>query len=211
MRGGRPPGGGRTASEIFGSPDDLKLRSCATLFALVLPPGPVFDQILNQYYGGERDGRTLALPARPGIPSGAAGRNTMNVRHRIITIASLGLLWMLGGAAIGASLAIIVGIVDPPSIGAGEGPIDLARILGGVGAASGIVFGVLLLIGERRREVADVPLMRALMWGAVTGLLLPVLSISDAHVSNRIVLGVVGAVVSVALARMARRRLPAAA
>src|ERR1700680_2094172 len=30
---------GRSATEIFGSPDDLKLRSCATLFACVLPPG----------------------------------------------------------------------------------------------------------------------------------------------------------------------------
>lgn len=52
---------GRSASEIFGSPDDLKLRSCATLFASVLPPGSVFDRILDRYYGGERDGRTLAL------------------------------------------------------------------------------------------------------------------------------------------------------
>jgi len=52
---------GRTASEIFGSPDDLKLKSCATLFAFVLPPGSVFDQLLEQYYGGERDDRTLAL------------------------------------------------------------------------------------------------------------------------------------------------------
>ncbi len=33
---------GRSAREIFGSPDDLKLRSCATLFACVSPPGSVF-------------------------------------------------------------------------------------------------------------------------------------------------------------------------
>jgi uncharacterized protein (DUF1810 family) len=52
---------GRSASEIFGSPDDLKLRSCATLFACVSPPGSVFDRLLEKYYRGERDPRTLRL------------------------------------------------------------------------------------------------------------------------------------------------------
>jgi uncharacterized protein (DUF1810 family) len=36
---------GRSAHAIFGSPDDLKLRSCATLFAQVSPPNPVFEQL----------------------------------------------------------------------------------------------------------------------------------------------------------------------
>ena len=52
---------GRSAREIFGSPDDLKLRSCATLFACVLPPGSVFDRLLAKYYRGERDRKTLEL------------------------------------------------------------------------------------------------------------------------------------------------------
>ena len=52
---------GRSAREIFGSPDDLKLRSCATLFACVLPPGSVFDRLLTKYYGGGRDEKTLQL------------------------------------------------------------------------------------------------------------------------------------------------------
>jgi uncharacterized protein (DUF1810 family) len=52
---------GRSATEIFGSPDDWKLRSCATLFACVSPPGSVFDRLLAKYYGGERDGKTLDL------------------------------------------------------------------------------------------------------------------------------------------------------
>ncbi len=52
---------GRSAREIFGSPDDLKLRSCATLFACVSPPGSVFDRLLGKYYGGGRDGKTLQL------------------------------------------------------------------------------------------------------------------------------------------------------
>jgi len=52
---------GRSASDIFGYPDDLKLRSCATLFACVSPPGSVFDRLLGQYFRGERDGKTLRL------------------------------------------------------------------------------------------------------------------------------------------------------
>ena len=52
---------GKTAREIFGSPDDIKLKSCATLFSLVTPAGSPFDQLLDQYYQGERDGETLLL------------------------------------------------------------------------------------------------------------------------------------------------------
>jgi uncharacterized protein (DUF1810 family) len=39
---------GRSAHEIFGSPDDLKLRSCATLFALVSAPESVFARLLGR-------------------------------------------------------------------------------------------------------------------------------------------------------------------
>jgi len=56
---------GRSAREIFGSPDDLKLRSCATLFARVSPPGSVFDRLLEKYYRGERDSKTLQLLGNP--------------------------------------------------------------------------------------------------------------------------------------------------
>jgi uncharacterized protein (DUF1810 family) len=52
---------GRTAHEIFGSPDDLKLRSCATLFACASPPGSVFERLLAKFYQGRRDEKTLRL------------------------------------------------------------------------------------------------------------------------------------------------------
>jgi uncharacterized protein (DUF1810 family) len=51
----------RSIGEILGSPDDLKLKSCATLFASVSPSGSVFDRILDKYYHGVRDNKTLAL------------------------------------------------------------------------------------------------------------------------------------------------------
>ena len=52
---------GTTASAIFGYPDDLKLRSSATLFARVSPPGSVFQQILDRYFGGAADAKTTRL------------------------------------------------------------------------------------------------------------------------------------------------------
>jgi uncharacterized protein (DUF1810 family) len=52
---------GRSATEIFGSPDDLKLRSCATLFARVSPPGSVFQRVLDKVFQGQPDRKTLAL------------------------------------------------------------------------------------------------------------------------------------------------------
>ena len=51
----------RSAREILGSPDDLKLHSSATLFALVSPPGSVFDRVLDRYFESERDPETLRL------------------------------------------------------------------------------------------------------------------------------------------------------
>jgi uncharacterized protein (DUF1810 family) len=52
---------GRSATEIFGWPDDLKLKSCATLFAQVSPAGSVFEKIIEKYFDGKRDEKTLRL------------------------------------------------------------------------------------------------------------------------------------------------------
>ena len=51
------PGNDPTA--VMGYPDDLKLRSSMTLFAAADPECPVFRQVLDKYYGGEPDQRTL--------------------------------------------------------------------------------------------------------------------------------------------------------
>ncbi len=50
-----------SAFDILGSPDDMKLRSCATLFAVVSPPDSLFMQILDRFYQGEKDRQTLDL------------------------------------------------------------------------------------------------------------------------------------------------------
>lgn len=51
----------KSATDILGSPDDLKLKSCATLFAHVSARGSVFERILDKFYAGERDAATLRL------------------------------------------------------------------------------------------------------------------------------------------------------
>jgi uncharacterized protein (DUF1810 family) len=52
---------GSNATEIFGYPDDLKLRSSATLFASVSKPDSVFHRLLEKYYAGRPDKETLRL------------------------------------------------------------------------------------------------------------------------------------------------------
>jgi uncharacterized protein (DUF1810 family) len=51
---------GRSAREIFGSPDDMKFRSSLTLFAAVAPEDTVFSEALRKFFGGEADAATLA-------------------------------------------------------------------------------------------------------------------------------------------------------
>lgn len=55
---------GRDATVVMGSPDDLKLRSSMTLFARVPGTDNVFKQVLEKYFRGEQDPKTIAiLPA----------------------------------------------------------------------------------------------------------------------------------------------------
>lgn len=49
------------ATEIFGYPDDLKLRSSMTLFAKAVPEDPRFQQVLDKFYNGKMDEKTLQL------------------------------------------------------------------------------------------------------------------------------------------------------
>jgi uncharacterized protein (DUF1810 family) len=51
------------ATAIFGSPDDLKLKSCMTLFALVPQTDPVFASVLQKFFGGKMDEMTVRLIA----------------------------------------------------------------------------------------------------------------------------------------------------
>lgn len=54
---------GPSAADIFGSVDALKLRSAMTLFARVRPRDPIFQQVLDAYFGGRPDPVTERLLA----------------------------------------------------------------------------------------------------------------------------------------------------
>jgi uncharacterized protein (DUF1810 family) len=56
---------GDSATVVFGCPDDRKLRSSATLFALASPPASVFHRLLGKYFAGRPDEKTLALLGLP--------------------------------------------------------------------------------------------------------------------------------------------------
>ncbi|PKA42059.1 DUF1810 domain-containing protein (plasmid) [Rhizobium sullae] len=51
----------RTAHDILGSPDDLKLRSSLTLFAAVSDQRSPFHEAIDHFYGGEFDERTIEI------------------------------------------------------------------------------------------------------------------------------------------------------
>ena len=50
---------GKSAHEIFGSPDDLKFRSSMTLFAAAAPGEKIFRAALDKYFSGKGDRLTL--------------------------------------------------------------------------------------------------------------------------------------------------------
>ena len=49
------------ATSIFGTPDDMKLRSSMTLFSLVSPANPIFQQVLDKFFDGKKDDQTIEL------------------------------------------------------------------------------------------------------------------------------------------------------
>lgn len=49
------------AERVFGYPDCLKLRSCMTLFAEAVPDDDVFQKVLDKFYDGEKDNRTVEI------------------------------------------------------------------------------------------------------------------------------------------------------
>ncbi len=52
---------GRSVEDIFGYPDNLKLKSCMTLFNFVTPEHKVFSNVLKKYFAGEKDEQTLSI------------------------------------------------------------------------------------------------------------------------------------------------------
>lgn len=51
----------KTALDILGKPDTRKLKSCMTLFSLLPNTNSVFTSVLDKYYQGEADEKTIAI------------------------------------------------------------------------------------------------------------------------------------------------------
>ena len=49
------------AYKIFGSPDDMKLKSSMTLFEIAAPENKIFKRVLDKYFNGERDQKTIEI------------------------------------------------------------------------------------------------------------------------------------------------------
>lgn len=52
---------GKTAFQIFGSPDDMKLKSSMTLFAALNETNPIFQKVLDKYFDGAKDELTMQI------------------------------------------------------------------------------------------------------------------------------------------------------
>jgi uncharacterized protein (DUF1810 family) len=60
---------GRDVDQIFGYPDNLRFRSCMTLFAHSTEDNQVFNDAVQKYFAGEYDSATLARLTQPASPA----------------------------------------------------------------------------------------------------------------------------------------------
>ena len=60
---------GKKIREIFGTPDDMKFRSCMTLFSRAAESAAVFEEALKRYFSGEPDALTLERVQESGNPA----------------------------------------------------------------------------------------------------------------------------------------------
>jgi hypothetical protein len=119
---------------------------------------------------------------------------------------ALGLSLLSAGAwaIIFALISVVIGIVDPDSIDPGEAPLHVAPVGAVFGFVSGIVFALLLALGEGRKTLRDLSIKRAALWGMLGTAAYPLLT----PVGNEavLILGPIGAAlaaVSVAVAKKA--------
>jgi len=54
------------AHAVFGSPDDIKLKSSMTLFASLPNTDPVFQSVLEKFFDGRKDDKTLKIISEEG-------------------------------------------------------------------------------------------------------------------------------------------------
>lgn len=129
----------------------------------------------------------------------------MGVLRRLRGLAGIGLTWGVLWALFGIALVLGIRVFDPAS--AQEGALLVGRVLGFAGFVSGMAFGTLLAIAERRRNLRSLSVWRAGLWGAIGAALIPLLTAADDKmVILTMPLGLIFATTSVLLARRAELR-----
>lgn len=121
-----------------------------------------------------------------------------------------GVTWGVVWAAIFFALGTVIGFIDPDSIDPGEEPIRIARIGAFLGFVSGAAFALLLSLGDGRKTIRRLSLIRVAIWGALGSALFPLLT--TANNSMLIMICPIGAALaagSVAIAKRAELRASA--
>lgn len=127
--------------------------------------------------------------------------------RRLRGVVAVGLTWGAVWAAFGALIGVVALVISPEVVDQGEGPIDIARILGTAGFISGAGFALLLATLERGRGLLNVSMMRVAAWGVVGGALIPLLTdVANSQVVWTSPLGAALATSAFAIARRAERR-----
>ena len=121
------------------------------------------------------------------------------LRGALVIAVTWGGLW----AAIGVALTLIVGSVRPAEIDPGEGPGNVATVLGLVGFLSGLAFAGLLSLGENRRTIRELSMGRVALWGFLGAAAIPALT--GAAVGEGWITGSLGAIFATASLAGARR------
>jgi hypothetical protein len=125
--------------------------------------------------------------------------------RRLRGLAGIGVTWGVLWAMIGVALVLVVRAFDPAA--AAEAPLTVGRVLGFAGLVSGVAFGSLLAIAERRRNLRNLSAWRAGLWGALGAAAIPLLTAAD---DNMLILtcplGFLFATTSIVLARRAELR-----
>ena len=89
------------------------------------------------------------------------------------------LTWGAAWGAVFAAIWLVVALVDPDSIDPGEFPLVVMGVGAMLGFVSGAVFGALLGVAERGKQVQQLSLVRVALWGALATTVYPLLTPAD--------------------------------
>ena len=118
----------------------------------------------------------------------------------------LGTIWGALFAIVGIVLALVIGVVLPQEIDAGEGPLSAGLVLGVAGFLSGMGFSALLSWSERGRRLHDLSLGRVALYGALGAAAIP--SLLGADPGEGWITGAVGGILAAGSVALARRGVP---